>query len=314
MISVIIPIYNTARYIERCLSSLLDQSSSNWEAILVDDGSTDGCDMICKRYAKADTRFRYLWQENRGVSAARNTGIRNAKGEWILFVDSDDWVPKNAIQLFETESKSGNYDIIIGGYEVFDHNMCKTYWVDERIKEVLDRDSSIAMMYRPKYYRYLGFVSGKLYRSDTLRNNNICFNPNIYFNEDRLFCTTYLCYATKILYITDPVYSYFEHADSAMGSLTQRYNKRFETDLDAMILMKDLISEKSPINLALATEGVISSYSRIRWMMKQFHSYSIRILKLHFKVFLSLHPRKYFSWIVSSMQKKMSRILHYEKV
>ena len=90
--SIIVPVYNAQRYIERCINSVFLQTETNWELILIDDGSKDGSGEICQRFAALDTRVKYLYQENKGVSAARNKGLDIACGEWITFMDSDDWV------------------------------------------------------------------------------------------------------------------------------------------------------------------------------------------------------------------------------
>ena len=99
MISIIVPIYGVEAYLSRCLDSLQAQTLADWEAILVDDGSPDACGAICDAYAAADARFRVIHQANGGLSAARNAGLSAAKGEWILFLDSDDWIHPRTLEL-----------------------------------------------------------------------------------------------------------------------------------------------------------------------------------------------------------------------
>lgn len=98
-ISIIVPVYKVEKYLHRCLDSIVAQTFTDWECILVDDGSPDGSGKICDEYAEKDGRFKVFHQENQGVSAARNKGLDNAKGEWIGFVDSDDWVSKEYFQI-----------------------------------------------------------------------------------------------------------------------------------------------------------------------------------------------------------------------
>ena len=107
MISVIIPVYNTAGYLKRCIDSVLGSSYEDWELILVDDGSTDHSLFICKQYCKADCRVKYFRQEHRGVSAARNRGATESQGIWIVFVDSDDYISPDFLGTVASEEYQG---------------------------------------------------------------------------------------------------------------------------------------------------------------------------------------------------------------
>lgn len=113
-ISVIVPVYKVESYLERCIQSILAQTYKDFELILVDDGSPDNCPAICDRYAKQDGRIRVIHQENGGLSAARNTGIEMAKGKWLFFVDSDDWVHTEALRtLLECAERTS--EKVVGG-------------------------------------------------------------------------------------------------------------------------------------------------------------------------------------------------------
>lgn len=112
MVSIIVPVYNVEKYIEKCLTSLASQTYDSLEFILVSDGSKDGSDVICKRFAVADKRFRYFRKENEGVSAARNYGISRARGEYYLFVDSDDYIDSDMVEKMTAVMKKENADIV----------------------------------------------------------------------------------------------------------------------------------------------------------------------------------------------------------
>ena len=115
MIIVIVPVYNVGPYIRRCLDSILAQTERDIEVILIDDGSTDGCGEICDGYARADGRVRVIHNENRGLAATRNTGLELANGEYISFIDSDDWIePETFSELLKAASANGA-DIVAGG-------------------------------------------------------------------------------------------------------------------------------------------------------------------------------------------------------
>ena len=118
LVSVIVPVYKTEKFIHRCIDSVLNQTYSNWEMILVDDGSPDACGQICDSYAEKDGRIHVIHQENQGLSAARNAGIKICKGEWIYFLDSDDFIVEDALEKMIFFSKSGTYDIIMAGFSI----------------------------------------------------------------------------------------------------------------------------------------------------------------------------------------------------
>ena len=117
LISVIVPVYNVERYLPRCIESILKQTYTNFELILVDDGTPDRSGIICDRYAEKDSRIRVIHKENGGVSTARNAGIDAAKGEWITFVDSDDWVSVKYLELLAECLDQNDYDLIVGAKE-----------------------------------------------------------------------------------------------------------------------------------------------------------------------------------------------------
>lgn len=301
MVSVIIPIYNASPYLTACIKSLLSQTETNWEAILIDDGSTDDSSSICLEYTKKDSRIRCFKQANGGVSSARNTGLSHAQGEWICFVDADDILPKNALQTLLQRTKNEKYDLIIGGYEEFDSSNKKTYWIEERNTEVLNKGAALSLMYRPKYYRYLGLIGGKLFKATIIHQHNIHFSPEIYFNEDRLFVTQFISSSNSILFFTDPVYHYYQRPFSAMGSIRNGFNRQFLTDLDGYIGMKEAVlsSSCSKQLVKLADEGIAASYWRITRMMKQFHASSPRLVfTLQKKVLCSVTLRSYLLYII----------------
>ena len=127
LIAIIVPVYKVEQYLRRCLDSILAQTYKNFEVILVDDGSPDQCGEICDEYARKDARFTVIHQENKGLSGARNSGIEKClsekKAQYIFFVDSDDYIAKNALELLVKETRDCNFDIIMGGYsEVWQDN------------------------------------------------------------------------------------------------------------------------------------------------------------------------------------------------
>lgn len=313
MITIIIPIYNAAKFLTDCLNSILIQDETNWEAILVNDGSTDESAEICHSYVEKDARFRYYYQPNNGVSSARNKGLQSANGEWIMFLDSDDSLPQHALRKLVV-SLDNDIDLIIGGYELYDQDGTLLYGIEDRVSEILDRDSAILMMYKPKYYNYLGFICAKVFKSSIIRNNNLAFNPDIIFNEDRLFTTQYLAYSNRILLLTEPVYNYLQHPNSATSTREKGFNEDYVTDMDAMILMRDTVSLYSPSNLSIATEGIASSYWQIQYFMNKFHATSLkRVISLHKKLWNNLSFIDYSKLIIIPFFRKIIKKLFPSK-
>lgn len=115
-VSIVVPIYNVEKYVDRCIESIINQTYSNLEIILVDDGSPDSCPQKCESWAKKDTRIKVIHKKNEGLGMARNTGIDNATGEYIYFVDSDDYIALNTIEKCYTFSKEKNTDVVTFGY------------------------------------------------------------------------------------------------------------------------------------------------------------------------------------------------------
>lgn len=162
LISIIVPVYNVELYLDKCIQSILAQSYPNFELLLIDDGSSDGSKEICDKYAKLDSRIRVFHRINGGVSSARNAGLEKAKGDWIAFIDADDWVFPNFLSDFVANLEN-NVDLYIQGY--VDSNNDKfvkdnRYWVSSDLIVELD-DVYLGQLY--------GFVWNKLFKSSIIR-------------------------------------------------------------------------------------------------------------------------------------------------
>lgn len=185
MISIIIPIYNAEKYLRCCIESIIAQTFTDFELLLIDDGSKDNSGAICDEYAAKDARIRVFHKENGGVSSARNLGLDNAKGEWITFIDSDDWVKQDYLYSMISQPDAdlimSSFDII-ENVEEWDNNIeCKIYTKNE-IKNFIDIYIYTANLCSPWC---------KLFRSSLI--NQLRFNSNISFAEDTIFVFEYLC-------------------------------------------------------------------------------------------------------------------------
>ena len=210
-ISFVIPVYNVEPYIRICLDSIAKQEYEAWEAILIDDGSTDGSSEICDEYAEKDARFKVFHQENSGVSAARNVGLRNATGQWIWFVDSDDYILPGALSRLDKVINENDCDTIFFGK------------LEDSCGDICNRDSyrnDIINLCKQEFLRKVSchFNQTMLFNKKLLDENKINFSLDIKLSEDLELQYKYLFYAQKPIQIADSLYVYRRRDGSAMRS------------------------------------------------------------------------------------------------
>lgn len=229
LISIVIPVYNTEKYLKRCIDSVLGQSFTNFELILVDDGSKDNSGKICDDYAQQDTRVRVIHQDNKGVSVARNKGIDEAKGEYISFIDSDDWVEENFLYFF-----------------------CSN----------LPQDNTI-LLSQPIFFTALGSSSQhamsalrnfttKLFSKNTIEKYHIRFVEGLLHSEDRTFLIDYFSHINEIVELNIPQYHYQQQAEGACGKMLS----------DISNLSQGLIAEMIHFNSSSYTNNQVNNIAR----------------------------------------------------
>lgn len=224
LISVIIPVYNAAPYLRRCLDSVRQQSYTNIEIIVVDDGSKDESGKICDEYAQSDSRIQIIHQENAGVSTARNKGLDEAKGNWICFVDSDDYVSNDYVK--EMVNVSIETDIVLMNCFLEKKFPVGTYCGKQIVDAYLSKDVAASSM-----------PFCKLFKRDIILRNNIRFDENIHMGEDALFLLKYLQYCNTIS-LTECIGSYI-YSQTA-GSLSSKYYS-FESEYECFKKWKELL-------------------------------------------------------------------------
>lgn len=216
-ISVIVPVYNAEKYLHRCIDSILAQTFTDFELLLVDDGSKDCSAVICDEYAAKDVRVRVFHKENGGVSSARNLGLDNANGEWIAFCDADDYVENNWLDTYYTNFD--NVDLVIQGYS--NDIYLKQYNFDCK-GEVID---VVGKLYKK---HILGFLHTKIFNNLVLKENKVRFDEKISFREDEDFVLKYLRFIKNVKCIKTGGYNYvisdlskkYMHADNFTVSLS----------------------------------------------------------------------------------------------
>lgn len=223
MISIIVPVYNVEKYISKCIDSVINQTYINWELILINDGSKDNSGIICDEYAAKDKRIRVIHKNNGGVSRARNSGIELAKGEYICFIDSDDWIEQTYLSDFRINEfkcdfyfSGALYDTYgkVYSYKKYNEKFCRSKY--EIRNDFFDQDLLSN-----------GYPWGKLYRTQIIRENNLRFNENLTINEDHIFVFQYFLHINS-LYITNAAGYHYTVFDNSGRKLSGKINSYTE--------------------------------------------------------------------------------------
>lgn len=209
-ISVIIPVYNVEKYLRQCLDSIVEQTLEDIEIILVDDGSTDSSLKICKEYAQKDNRIKVFEQQNQGAGAARNRGLGLAQGNYLYFMDSDDYINQDALEKLYTKIIKTNSDICICKHKLHDEKtklLKEAYWLP-KIK-IIPNQETFSYKDIPDKILQICFPTPfiKLYKKSFVINNNICFQE-IKTCNDVFFCYASLIMANKITFINEYLVTY----------------------------------------------------------------------------------------------------------
>lgn len=241
--SIIIPIYNVEPYLRQCLDSILAQSFGDWEAICVNDGSTDNSAVILVEYVAKDERFKVITQANGGLSAARNTGLKEAQGGYVLFLDSDDWLEPNALQILNSQLSNFKFqlDIICFSGRRYIEETNSFNPADELPEKVyesgMDYYNENALL--PRDFAFVCVVL-RAYRRTFLSENNLQFKEGIY-HEDNLF-TPIACYSAKNICVTNTcLYNYRVRTNSITTTYNEKRLKDFmdiANDLAAFFIPK----------------------------------------------------------------------------
>jgi len=217
MISIIVPVYKVENYLRACVESIISQSYQNWELLLIDDGSPDSSGAICDEYATTDSRIRVFHKHNGGVSSARNLGLKEARGEWVTFVDSDDSLLSNALETYiNTSQNDPQIDVIKAGYIILNEkkNSQTTFSCESDI--VLDRKADIVRTLNGTS-QYHGFLWNECIRRELIGATE--FDTSIQWNEDNIFSYDCFCRARKIAIVSTPVYCYYIRGTSTLSNI-----------------------------------------------------------------------------------------------
>jgi len=251
-ISVIIPVYNAEAYIDECLESIARQTFTDYELILINDGSADGSAEKCRRKAAEDDRIVFIDRKNGGVSSARNAGLNVAHGKWIVFADADDHMPPEALQkLFDAVQTTGS-DFVCGNFRRLTGN---------RSEDIIFPSGTYDST--PGAVRHFA-LWGQIFSKDIIDRNHLRFDEKLTHSEDALFVVQFSIAAEKITHISDIVYNYRIHASSACNAANAelRLNSHISFAFKLLSLAKDDRTKTQLAGIASAVlRGAIAAYA-----------------------------------------------------
>lgn len=259
MISIIIPVYNSETTLKRCLDSVISQSMSDWELLLVDDGSKDKSSDICDDYAAKDKRFKVFHKKNGGVSSARNIGLNNAKGDWMTFIDADDYVKESYLANLWKHSQK-HVDLVISYAEIHNGDDLNK----ESYPSKLVDDTNFESMYIKNDMHWHTSPWSKLYKRNIIEKYNLRFCEGMHIGEDAVFLYSYMLYSNRIYISNDTDYCYFAYNE---GSLTKRVNSLVSETLaynQIRAIVETIIHKKNIKNFTALKNlnWLIASYQR----------------------------------------------------
>lgn len=299
-ISVIIPIYNAEVYLENCLESIKNQSFTDYEVLLIDDGSTDNSGKICDVFATKDFRFQVIHKSNGGVSSARNIGIEQAKGEWICFMDSDDTVEKDYLQHLYQGANQQNDILVVQGFKTI---LPQKQFRVRTFGTHLYTASDIYQLFQVLNINRSGYPFAKLYNSQIIQQNQIRFIEQIHYAEDVMFMLTYMCHINALQTLDGYNYNYyirnnsnslshrifsFESEYTCYETYIDRINKlknKFNIPEESLVKVYNVISEylvRRSIGSMYQSQTYKPKYERIR-ILKSLTKQQIDFLNSYYK-------------------------------
>lgn len=216
-VSVIVPVYNAQKYLRKCLASILAQSYRDLQIILVDDGSTDNSLAICRAFAGKDGRVQVFTQENRGVSAARNLGLRQVRGKYLSFVDADDWLPGDSVARLVQALNEAKAQFAVGSmYCVYPTGSFQEKLLPLTVRAGAEEQTGAKVFFSDM--RYYAHAAKKMLLSGVVKENGICFPEGVKCGEDSCFMLDYLLHCDVLTSIPDLVYYHMRLTNSSGGA------------------------------------------------------------------------------------------------
>ena len=229
-VTVAVPVYNVEKYLEKCARSVLSQTEKDIELLFIDDGSTDGSGALCDSIAKTDPRVRVIHQENRGLGGARNTGIENALGAWIIFPDSDDWLEPETVERALKAAESASADMAVFAFRSVDDSGNTL----AEFREDLPENIPLYPGERGDLLLIATSACNKLYKTELFRRTGLRYPPRVWYEDTRT--TVKLVPACRaIVYIDFMGYNYYQRPGSIMNSANLARNREIIDAFDDIL-------------------------------------------------------------------------------
>lgn len=261
-VSVIVPAFNAEKYLDRSIKSIINQTYDDLEIIIIDDASKDDTKKIIQKYASQDKRIRPIYSEiNRGVSKSRNMGLQTFTGDYVFFMDADDYIVKNAIERMMEVSDKYNADIVDSYHLMIYYNKNKTYFCTEhklpKEDEVMGNlQDNIEVLTKSTY------ITGKLIKSDLVKG--LFFNEDLRRYEDLVYEHQLKLKLTNMVFIKDVIYYYYQVSDSLINTLGEKHVAYLDAAEEVMFLYKKEKKElKDRIEALLATNAFLTAFTKI---------------------------------------------------
>lgn len=303
-ISIIVPVYNAEKYLPKCIKSIQKQTFCDYMVLLVDDGSTDDSFRIIENYRSLDNRVLLYRQEHCGVSAARNVGLKNAKGDYICFVDADDQIAPTYLE---------NLYLSFDNY--IDSSMCGFKKIDllsgddclvvpEKRIETLEEN--LFGFYNSSDKDWQRYLWNRMFKRSIIESNHLRFNESIYYKEDGLFVVQYLCLSNGLVGCVDKVlYYYYRNTTGAMSKTWYAFDAKVITNLDAHRMMIEAIKQKK-VSDAILLMAKTQAKAACNWILQLMsHNRTLNlflVLRIENIMFSILGFREYLSWRISQIR------------
>lgn len=291
LISIIVPVYKAERFLHKCVDSILSQTFSDFELLLIDDGSPDNSGKICEDYKAKDSRIRVIHKENGGASSARNVGLEKAMGEWVCFVDSDDWIERNCLEVVYHYAVEDELDCIQFSYKRINKegNIVITEVGETPVMNLKDYINAGVFCFR---------AGGTLLNMNVINSLNLRFKEGLKLAEDQLFMLTAMTHSKRMRRIPDTFYCYFinensvtenthfnEVCDSIIAYSEFKHKDIFHRHIDSMILAQSFAALKLSDCRISMLYGILKNI-KIETKVGELDGFNMKFLKLMWNYFL----------------------------
>lgn len=302
-VSIIIPVYNTEKYLEECIESVITQTYKDLEIILVDDGATDSSPEICEYYAKKDSRIQVIHKENGGLSDARNTGIRNCNGDYVMFLDSDDyWDDEQLLKKLIEQLQKRPVDVLNFRYKKYMEDEQNYISCLESFDDMTGNSKEDILEQMLDHGLYISSACNKVLNADFLKKNQLYFRKGI-TSEDIDWCARVLVSCRSLWYMNEEVYVYRQREHSISHSLTY----------------KNIYDLSHNIKECIKIGRGISKDSRFYRLYHDFVAYQYGTLLLSNNLVADLRVKKImeemrqYQWLLKYHRNKKIKLLYYVK-